>query len=209
MKPSITCLHLARLGFAALCGKPTAPDHVENEEPDEEAVEDARLIDHRKVLFALRQKAEKYQFGSGVKWCGLTIDWPDRMPGLVTWSGQQSLAKIIVWHQETLPADEDCDDLYTFQCPFSGATGLDSNCARDPIDVGYSPNHLLEPIPQFPAAELLAIIGLATVPLVSFSRRECGFIDGDTIYRFHVESRSGGYYHRWGQIHPWRRLVRS
>ena len=59
------------------------------------------------------------------------------------------------------------------------------------IDIGFSPSRLGMDIQCRPAVELLAIVGLETVPLVSFGPRDCGFLHGGCVWRFTVEQREG------------------
>jgi hypothetical protein len=127
------------------------------------------------------------------------ITWPDRLPGLVTWSGQQSLKKIVArW---ALLAAKCTGDIYEFTAAETGVTGIDPATAVTTLDVGFSLNALKIPIVQRVGLELLAIIGLESLPLVSWPRerkhaRSCGLIHDGICYRLVVEHREG-YYYRW------------
>lgn len=213
--PSDTCLYLAGIGFDALLltsGGPTPPAWAD--EDDAEAVhaaeETALLTDHQRVRELLLGQGVSPRSGDllGAKWeqCGL-ITWPDRLPGLKTWAGQATLPKIITAHQRRLRAD-DAPDLFAVRGAYrtgkgEGPSGLDALTCQDPLDIGFSPSALGMDIECRPAVELLAIVGLESLPLVSFGSRECGFIHDGQVWRFVVEGRSGGYAFRWGPLHEW------
>ncbi len=55
-----------------------------------------------------------------------------------------------------------------------------------------------------PGVELLTIVGLESVPLVSFGARDCGFVHGGRVWKFAVENREGGYFKRWGELREYR-----
>jgi hypothetical protein len=128
----------------------------------------------------------------------LPITWPDRVPDLVTWSGQQTLSKIVGTRITMLEGT--IEDLYEFRAPHKSVSGLDGWCAQSAIDIGFSPSTHDMLIMQRPALELLAILGLENVPLISYSARTCGFVHDKTLWKFRVESRNGNYYHRWGEL---------
>lgn len=134
----------------------------------------------------------------GVKWCR-RITWPDRLPGLVTWGGQQSLAKLIRERQKAVKA-ANAGPLIDITAPMKGVSGLDNLAAGDPLDIGFNPASLGIPIIQRPAAELLAIVGLETVPLVSFSRRVVGIIHDGVIWKMKVQPRGNYGYFRWPHL---------
>lgn len=189
------CEYLSRVGFDALLGTATPSA----DEDDAEAVEAARLADHRRVCNRLLSVPAKPLVGrEGVSWLG-QITWVDRVPGLKTWAGQVTLPKLISKLQDAIRKPSP-DDLFEFRCPLKGATGIDALSCQNAIDIGFSPNALDMPVVQRPAMELLAIYGLETLPLLSFASRVCGFVHDGKLWRFPVEERDGGYYHRWGTV---------
>jgi hypothetical protein len=195
------CDYLAKIGYAWLLGNA----HKPADEYDPESVGGAKRLDDETVISRLLStKAEARPYESqGARWiCEVT--WPDRLPGLVTWSGQQTLPKLIAARQGAIKAslaggDGDRDPL-TLTAALPGASGIDPLACVDAIDAGFSPGRLGILIEQRPAVELLAVLGLEQVPLVSFEARSCGFIHDDVLWRFAVEAREGGYYHRWGYV---------
>jgi hypothetical protein len=189
------CEYLSRVGFDALLGAATPP----TEEDDPEAVEVARRADHRRVCDRLLSLPAKALVGrEGVSWLG-QITWVDRVPGLKTWAGQVTLPKLITKLQDAVCKHSPAD-LFEFRCPMKGASGIDALSCQNAIDIGFSPNALDMPVVQRPAMELLAIYGLETLPLLSFANRVCGFVHDGRLWRFRVEDRDGGYYHRWGTV---------
>ncbi|ADG70106.1 hypothetical protein Plim_4299 (plasmid) [Planctopirus limnophila DSM 3776] len=136
---------------------------------------------------------------SGCKWI-IPITWPDRVPGLVTWTGQMTLPKIINGMIDALKKAKDVEDIRAFQAPMTGATGFDLRTAIEPLDAGFSLDKLGMPIMRRVGLELLGIIGLQTLPLVSLGGRKAGVIYRGKMYQFPVLPRSGGYYHKWGNV---------
>jgi hypothetical protein len=197
-----TCEYLARVGFAAVWPHPTPPAWADDDGDALRSAEIAACIaDHHAVADILRSDKPEMRAGdlAGVRWGRRTITWPDRVPGLVTWSGQQNLAKVIIARQRALGAAA-IDDLFAHRVPMKGASGLDAQSCPDALDMGFSTHALGMEVMQRPAVELLAIIGLETLPLVSFGPRECGFLHGRRLWRFAVEARDGGYYYRWAAL---------
>lgn len=141
---------------------------------------------------------------NGAKWLGMVITWPDRVPGLKTWAGQSTLPKIIAGHLKRVrgagPGILAQARGLIRTSKGEGPSGFDPMTCPDPLDAGFSLSDLGADITCRPGLELLAIIGLETVPLVSYAARECGFIHGGRAYRFAVEPRSGGYAYRWGEL---------
>lgn len=163
---------------------------------------------HAAVAESLLTPAQAVQGRAGVAWMR-QITWPDRVPGLMTWGGQQMLAGLIRETQRMLreglracPQDTPLD-LLTLRVARVGTSGLDALSCPDPLDIGFSPAALGMPTQQRPGVELLAIVGLETVPIVSFARRRCGFLHAGRIWQFPVERRGEYGYHRWGSVHEW------
>jgi hypothetical protein len=98
----------------------------------------------------------------------LAITWPDRLPGLRTWAGQQTLhglwearrASLVPKKKSGLPS---CPDgpggLWAFRAACGGASGLDSD-STDAIDLGFSPDAAGIDVMWRPAVEMLAVVGL-------------------------------------------------
>ena len=191
--------YLAAVGYWHVLGDAQSPVA---DEDDPGSWESARAADHR--LVRERLTAEKPEQRSGDKQgiaSPFRITWPDRMPGLRTWSGNQTLAKLIAKMQSALTIEalsEAGNDLATVCVPLKGTSGLDRSAAQTALEMGFSANELDMPIYQRVAVELLAIIGLETLPLVSWDTRKCGWIHDGRLWRMTVEHRIEGYY-RWGQ----------
>lgn len=174
---------------------------------------EARLRRERREIadLLLERAPERYQYGDGAIWiCPIT--WPDRVPGLKTWAGQLTLAKIIARNQAALedalsgprkrPKRTDAGDvdLLTLTVGIEGASGLDCDTAQDSVDIGFSPARHSMLLATRPALELLAIIGLESLPIVSLAARHVGVVHRGRMWTWHVEPREGGYYHRWGRL---------
>jgi hypothetical protein len=166
--------HLAQIGLAALGG------------------------DHAEAAQALRMRVEAVPGAMGVRWMR-PITWPDRVPGLVTWSGKQTLPRLICDAQAALRAAR-TPDLIEARAARKGVSGLDPSVCHSALDVGFSLAVQGIPVVQRPGVELLAIVGLETVPLVSFERRVCGYLYEGRIWRFSVERRGEHGYHQWGSV---------
>jgi hypothetical protein len=207
------CDYLARIGYEYLLGTPHSPedfggsDNLADDDPAAYAacVEAARLADHARVHEQLLSAEPRsiHADRDGCDWV-LPVTWPDRVPGLKTWAGNSTLVKVIEAHQTRLRADP-AADLFEARGAYrtargQGPSGIDYNTCRDAVDIGFSPAKLGMDIVCRPAVELLAIVGLETLPLVSYGSRECGFAHAGRLWRFAVETRSGGYYHRWGLV---------
>lgn len=194
--------YLARVGFAALLGPqpgPDADDWGDDLAPSGEAIALPTPEQHdrvRSVLLSRRPQPE--QHGDGVRWIR-RITWPDRVPGLKTWAGQSDLVKIVRKLQDAIPEGGEID-LFEFRAPILGASGIDALSCQDARDIGFSPAAIDMPVQQRVGLELLAIVGAECVPLVSYARRECGFVHDGRTWRFAVEQRGTSYHSRWGPI---------
>lgn len=172
------------------------------DEDDPESVADAMRTDHRIVFDRLKEHDAEPRGADkdGAKWGPWRCYWPDFVPGLKTWAGRLTLAMIIAKYQSslTLASLAEADgNLMRVAVPLVGVSGLDRHAAGNAVDIGFSPNDLGMPVYQRVAVELLAIIGLSTVPLVSWDTRECGWMHDGKVWRMTVEHRAG-YYYRWG-----------
>ncbi len=186
------CEMMARIGFAKLLDWPAWP----TDEEDPRAIWAATHADHQRVADILRSDAPTEKYGT-VRWLGRKLDWPNRLPELVTWSGQQTLAKIIATRQKAL-GKKPIDNLFSFSAPLSGASGMDPLSADiDARDVGFSANALGMKIIQRPAIELLTIVALEAVPILAMPGKRYAFSVDTVQWEFGVESRAGGYYKRW------------
>lgn len=158
---------------------------------------------------------------NGAKWIGMVLSWPDRVPGLKCWAGRSTLPQIITqrraalrkWDGKTsllewttFPAhkskgakdkgtDPDEEDMREGK----GHSGIDSYPCVNALDAGFSPHAVGIPVAYRPGLELLAIIGIETVPLVSFAPRRCGFVHAGKVWRFAVEDRDGDR-KKWGDV---------
>lgn len=151
------------------------------------------------VQHLIEAKITPWPNRSGCKWI-IPLTWPDRVPGLVTWSGQMTLSKIIRDMLSEVKKAKEIGDIRAFRAPMTGATGFDLMTAIEPLDAGFSLNELGMPIMRRVGLELLSIIGLQALPLISLGGRKCGVIYRGNMYQFPVLTRSGGYYHKWGNV---------
>ena len=149
--------------------------------------------EHSAIWAALRAPVEVH--GDDVTYGGRRITWHHRVPDLVTWAGQQTLGGLIAKRQKALP-DDPPRDVMGCTALLMGMTGLDPAVATDAVSMGWSPDAEGSPLPQYPARELLAIIGLEKLPLISFSARQCGFVASGRTWRFAVRHRVS-YYYMW------------
>lgn len=189
------CEYLAPIGFDCLLGTATPP----RDEDDPESVAAARRDDHQRVRdLLLSTPATSLPGRDGAVWVR-RLTWPDRVPGLKTWAGNQTLPKLISKLQVAVRKSPS-EDLFELRVPMKGATGIDALSCQNAIDIGFSPSTLDMEVLQRPALELLAIVGLERLPLLSFANRVCGFVEKGRIWQFPVEERDGGYYHRWGTL---------
>lgn len=182
------CEILARVGFEialqAIGGSVVSDDEA-----------DGHKDDHARVADYLRsdKPTERYET---VRWLGRRLMWPHRLPELVTWGGQQTLAKLIARRQSALGRDR-IENILSFTAPMTGASGLDPLINLDALDVGFSPNQLGMSVMQRPGVELLAILALESVPIISFGRQRYAISHEMIQWEFRVESRGSKYYKRW------------
>jgi hypothetical protein len=213
----LACVGFDRLLMDAGGGTPA------DDEDDAESIEEARLCDHDKVRAVLLGTPPKARTGyDGCHWLpGRTITWPDRVPGLKTWGGNATLCGIIKDHQTRI-GTADGRDLFELRGVLlgkppakkrpmppggvlGGPSGLDAANCPSSIDAGFSISDLEMDVACRPAVELLAIVGLESLPLVSVSRRVCGFVYGRRLWVWETEVRAGHHY-RWAHFarpHSW------
>lgn len=148
----------------------------------------------------------------------MTLDWwlvPERTAKsrLKLWAGQQSTIKLV---QDMLGVDwGDLDkNFLMYRLPMSGRFGLDPRSAWNTLDFGSSPNTQNTEVFTYPAAEMLAAVGLQgfrprasrkqefiyrlwerPLPVLSARAAVSGALpDGiHQAFSFQVEKRSGSY----------------
>lgn len=191
------CEYLARIGFDAMIE--TCTPAADEDDPD--SIEAARLADHAIVRGKiLGTKATPLAGRDGAKWI-VEINWPDRIPGLKSWTGQMTLPKLIRRLQDLLRTSDE-PDLFAVSVPAVGVSGIDALSCVDALDAGFSVSRLEMPVFQRPALELLAILGLQQLPLISFAPRVCGFLHDGQVWKMPLHARDGGYYFRFGDLTP-------
>jgi hypothetical protein len=242
-----TAEYLARVGYEWLIEARGIPrEWLDDDWGDEDlraATADRDAKEHLRVareLLHIGDVEPRNNGLHGIRWGrtdadGILIDWPDRVPGLKTWAGRQSLHMIVRQRLSELsvglalpepPADWFAwlDDPAARPKPkpkkgpkakgiatgealaegeaaqegiqvASGASGIDALVVVTALDAGFSLSSLGIPVPSRPFTELLAVIGLQSLPLVSFGPRVCGFVHGGNVWRFAVKDRDG-----WGKV---------
>lgn len=240
-----TAEYLARVGYEWLiehAGIEREPlDDGWADEDYAAADEDRRAKEGYRVADALIHSGTITQRGNGlhgVRWGERLIDWPDRVPGLKMWAGQQTMEKCLIALIGDLteaPQDGTVRDWFAWQCGGEvraermkkltakkaakkkpkeeadaertaqasvGATGLDSLTVVRALDAGFSLNNLGIPVPSRPFTELLAVLGLQSLPIVSYAPRVCGFVHGGRVWQFEVQDRDG-WGKVWGPLKPY------
>ena len=132
------------------------------------------------------------------------LTWPDYLPGLVTWSGQMSLAGtkkrpgLIEARQEAVKG---ASNIFEATGDLPGVMGMDYRAAQSTLDVGFSPGAVGLAVRQRVGLELLAIVGVQHATTICYSRTEYGILHDGHVYRFRVERRGQGkYLKRWTPI---------
>lgn len=153
------------------------------------------------VLAALTdpsRKPEYYRTGTDMvaNWLGVRIRWPQRLPDLRTWAGQQTLRHVIEARREALAYDivtqakksrqkidlpEDVG-LLDWRRPIHGMLGIDHRSTASNLDIGFSPDALGMRVNCYAAAELLAILGVDLMPLIRWGHRAYGYITTDHMH---------------------------
>ena len=214
------CEHFALIGLEAVLnqiGRSEPIDDLSEELDSEQASREmreayaaARKADAEAVLEFLRSadSPRPLSHGDGAQWAGFILNWPDRVPSLKVWSGNQTLAKIIRERQKAIltakpmPAHE-CSFprqpepvrwLMSHIAPLKGASGLDRLSARTAIEMGFDPAGMFRETRV--AIELLAIIGAQHVAFIPYDFRRIGYIYDGYHWSMRIEKR-GDYYGRW------------
>lgn len=130
---------------------------------------------------------------------GVRIDWHLALPELKVWAGKANMLTVTSRRLAALwECEPDGSRLLDWTVPLKTASGLDARIQTDPIDVGFSLAALGMKIMTFAAAELLAIIGLQTSPIVRWSKENYGYADATgQWWRFRVLDRSDGYHRKF------------
>lgn len=192
----------AQVGFFVVLEKigRSEPDHDWSQDGgddrDREAFLAARCEDHQRVADWLRE-AEAYPIANrnGATIGGQQIRWPDRVPALKVWAGQQTLAKIVKQRQKSLPTI--VSDVLACEAAITGSSGLYKPCATTALEDGFSVNAAGMKRVTFVGMELLAIIGLDTLPLTVYPDGAIGYKARGAQFAFRIEDRND-YYGRWG-----------
>lgn len=200
--------YFAQVGFFWLLdqiGGPSDPDYDWSEELDSDvrcrkAREDylaARKVDHQRIADWFRAaKVTPHQFGDGCKIGNVHINWPERIPATKTWSGNQTLAKIVLARIEELPAR--VSDIMVTEAALTGPSGLDRRTAVTALEAGFSTAKTKTKIVTAIGKELLGILGLESLPITVYPDRSLEYVASGVRYRFRREER-GDYYGRWSQ----------
>lgn len=166
-------------------------DEIDTEARCEQARADylaARKADHQRVLDWLRAAEVKpRQNYDGCIIGGVLIAWPDRIPRLKTWAGNQSLAKIVKNYIAALP--KTTRDVLAIEAPIKGSSGLDRGTATTALEDGFSVSEL--------DMDRITAIGLETLPITVYPDRRLGYDAGGSRWIFEREDRND-YYGRWG-----------
>lgn len=192
----------AQLGFFAIIDKigRSEPEHDWSDDGGDERDHDtfvaARRQDHQRVADWLRAANVKAIANrNGIAMNDDQIRWVDRVPALKVWAGQQTLAKIFATRQKALPAE--VTDLIGCTVAIGGSSGLYKPCATTALEDGFSIDEAgmkrVTPI----GVELLAIIGIDTVPLTVYPDGRIAYEVDGVRFAFRIEDRND-YYGRWG-----------
>lgn len=223
-------LHFALTAYdyivAGMAGHPA--DEAMDADPDllrrtRDAYVLAALANNEAPKKVKRRKSEEDTKEDPVTLCGVAISWPVELPRLKVWAGQMSLATIIAPRLAAVRSAAAHEFILT-QSLFDfcagmrdektntpiGAAGLDPRGIVDAIDAGFSPTSLGMAVAQWPAVDLLAIIGLQLAPITRIAWDEYGYAasagpwDNKDAWRFKIGARAGGYLRAFGLAEKWR-----
>lgn len=156
----------------------------------------ARAADAKRVRdWMLAQEIGPIAHSDGVRIGHFFARWPDRIPGLKTWSGNQSLPKIMRKYQSALAALGDVD-LMACTAPIGGASGMDRGTAVTALDLGFSAYATGMDVETRIGMEMLAVVGLEIAPITVFPDSSFVYGAGGKMWRFRREERNH-YYGRW------------
>lgn len=211
------CDHFARIGYDYLIDR--LPAHVIDTQPDDDA-EDERpgtLEDWRQraVLAMIRgpimtpkmKPKPTADDAAEVKekpltLAGVRIYWPGCLPRLAVWRGARATLETIVAKRVAACWSADLPfgtALLDWRLPLDTQSGLDPRSCVDALDAGFSPAVLGMPIIAYPAAELLAIVGMEVTPITrhGYDPLRYSYYDHHgSRWEFGVEDRAGTHYRR-------------
>lgn len=202
----LPCEHFALIGKAWILerigqSEPTTDWSLEGGyESDHDKYVAARLRDEQRIADWLReQKPKEIPNRNGMDFGDLRIMWPDRVPALKAWAGQQTLAKITKARQKLLK--DEIMDVMAFEAALSGTSGIDASVATTALEDGFSADALgMERVTRV-GMELLAIVGLNTIPITVYPDGKIGYDHEGWHWVFRNEKRNE-YYWRWGMAYP-------
>lgn len=149
---------------------------------------------------------------------GIDITWHRELPRLKVWAGQMSLATIIAPRLIAIQSDDATrQSLFDFRIAMRdaksnvpiGASGLDPRSIVDARAAGFSPSDLSIAVAQYPAVDLLAIIGLQVSPIMRISWNEYAYTgapnswDTQDAWSFRLVAREGGYMRNFSMATKW------
>jgi hypothetical protein len=197
------CEWFAQVGFFAILDRigRADPDYDWSEDGGEEAEHEAYLAarrsDHQRVADWLRGvEVSPIPNHDGADIGGIRCYWPDRIPGLKSWSGNQTLAILSRKRQAALPAV--VTDVLECEAPITGASGIDRCSATTALEDGFSVDALGMKRMARVGMELLAIIGLETLPITVHPDQSLSYEVDGVRYAFRAEPRGDYGYRRWG-----------
>lgn len=213
--------HFARIGYDYLLER--LPDDIVNTQPsDDDEDDDPGLTEHWRQLSILtlirgEQPAKKRgpapklpPEGEEVKekpltLAGVRIHWPNSLPQLAVWRGARStLQTIIAARQAVLWAElSRGQSILSWQLPLGTQSGIDPRGCVDAIDAGFSPDAAGIDIIAYPAAELLAIVGMEVAPITRLGYERYGYRDAyGVMWEMGIEERAGTHYRRLSYAKP-------
>lgn len=200
----LPCEHFAQVGKAWVLeriglSQPDTDWSLEGgDESDHDKYLAARLRDEQRIADWLReQKTKEIQHRNGMDFGDLRIMWPDRVPSLKAWSGQQTLAKITKARQKLLRGE--IMDVIAFEAALGGTSGIDASVATTALEDGFSADALgIERVTRV-GMELLAILGANLIPITVYPDADgkIGYDHEGWHWVFPIEKRND-YYWRWG-----------
>jgi hypothetical protein len=195
------CEWFAQIGFFAVLEKigrsdPEYDSDDGDSDIDHEEFLAARRLDQQRVGDWLREADIKpIANRNGCDIGGIRCTWVDRVPGLKTWAGNQTLTKIAKQRRDAMP--KKIDDILLVEAAITGSSGLDRRCATTALEDGFSVDALGMRRVTRVGMELLAIIGLERVSITVHPDGSIEYPAADERFVFRVEDRNN-YYGRWG-----------
>lgn len=192
---------LNRIGHTQPFGQIGDPD----EGFDAAAFRAARFDENIRVATELGEAKISKLFGRrGIFIGSHAVRWPDRIPSLVTWAGRQTLENIALSRQDAVgPMTLGVGPLSEYIAQLGGASGFDGSFAPTQLEVGFDVTNAHQMTMGVRIyIELLAIIGLETIPITIYpDGRSFGYEAGGRKWKFAMEPR-GDYYGRWSTARP-------